>query len=376
MELLTDKTELFRWFYKIQNISEKRTTMPILSNGLIRTENNEIHIYATDLEVGIHGIVKGEIKCPGEITVPSKKIFEIVRELPSSKISLRMTNQNQLEIKCEKSLFTMMTLPPENYPPFPSFENVNFISISPASFLDMIEKTTFSVSPENFRYNLSGVLLEKIENGKGERIRMVATDGHRLALINKPMEESGINIQISRKVIISRKGINEIRRLLEELDTSVMIGFDEKSVVLKSQDTTLMARLMEGEFPEYQEVIPKGFKRILQVNRKKFAESLKRVSVLSGDRTQVIKFIIDGNNLKLIFSNPDIGEAKDEIEATRYEGDPLEICFNALYFLDICNVLSCDEILIKLNDSLNAGVVFPIEEDLDYIYVVMPVDIK
>ena len=111
MELVTDKTELFRWFYKIQNISEKRTTMPILSNGLIRTENNEIHIYATDLEVGIHGIVKGEIKCPGEITVPSKKIFEILRELPSSKIFLRMSNQNQLEIKCEKSLFTVMTLP-------------------------------------------------------------------------------------------------------------------------------------------------------------------------------------------------------------------------------------------------------------------------
>jgi len=375
MELLIEKTELFRWFFKIQNISEKRSTMPILSNGLLKTEDNSIHIYATDLEVGIHGIMQGEIKSPGEITVPSKKIFEIIRELPSSKISLRIINQNQLELQCGKSLFTMMTLPPENYPPFPTLENINFTPISSTSFLDMIEKTMFSISAENIRYNLSGALLERIENGKGERIRMVATDGHRLALIDKPMEKSEINIQLSRKVIISRKGIHEIRRLLEELNTMVMIGFDEKSVIFKSHDTTLMARLMEGEFPEYQEIIPRSFNRILQVNRKKFAESLKRVSVLSGDRSQIIRFLLDGNNLKLIFSDPDIGEAKDELEVTRYEGDPLEIGFNALYFSEICNALSCDEILIKMNDSLSPGVVFPVEENPDYLYVVMPIKI-
>jgi DNA polymerase-3 subunit beta len=375
MELIIERNELFRWLSKTQNISEKRSTMPILANALLKTEDRAIHIYATDLEVGLHGIITGEIKQPGAITFPSKMVFEIVRELPGLKISLKMMEQNQLHLKCGKSFYTIMTLAPDKYPSFPTFEDIEFISISSASFLDMIEKTSFAVAMENIRFNLSGVLLEKIENGKGERIRMVATDGHKLALIDKPVEKADLNLKINRKIIISRKGIHEMKRLLEELDSSVRIGFDEKSVVLKSHDTVLMARLVEGEFPEYQEVIPHTFKRTLQLNRKRFIEAIKRVSALSSDRSQVIRFLVDGNILKMVFSDPDIGEAEDEIEVTRYEGDPIEIGFNASYFLETCNVLSCDEILIKMNDPLNPGVVFPVEEETEYLCVVMPIKI-
>lgn len=373
MELIISKSEIYRWFYRIQNISEKRSTMPILANSLIKAEDNTIHIYATDLEVGIHGIMKGEVKQPGAATVPSKKVFEIIRELPDEKIFIQIFDQNQMQLKCGKSRFTIMTLPPDKYPFFPDFADINFISIKSSSFLDMIEKTIFAIAAENVRFNLSAALLERIENGKGERIRMVATDGHKLAVIDKPMEKSGLSLEINRKIIISKKGIHEIKRLLEELDSSVNIGFEEKSVVFKSHDTILMARLVEGEYPEYQEVIPSSFKRIAQLNRRRFMEALKRVSALAGDRNQVIKFVFNGNVLKLYFSDPDIGEAEDEVEVTRYEGDPLEIGFNAAYFIDTCNVLSCEEILVKLNDSLNAGVMFPVEEGLDYLCLVMPV---
>ena len=374
MELSIGKAELQKGLARIQAIVEKRNSMPILANVLMEAsldgDQGILILSATDLEVGIRGEQEAVVETAGSVTVGAKKLFEIVRELPEDDIQLKVTSNNYLDIRCQRSHFTLAGTASDEYPTLPDFSPEKTVSVPSDEFAMMIERTMYAASIDETRYNLNGVYLEILpETGK---LRMVATDGHRLAMAEKQLP--GDLSSLSSGLIIPRKGLVELKRMLDEDDAQeVELAFEGNSGLAKKGGFTLVIRLIEGEFPNYNQVIPSeiGVQVVLPVER--FVQALRRVVLLSSERSRAVKLTLSEGEIVVSSSNPDLGDATDEFDV-EYSGETITIGFNARYVLDALNALHVKEVRFGLQGELSPAQ-FRASEDDDSLAVVMPMRI-
>jgi len=363
MRFTIDKPSFIKLLQKIQGIVEKRNTMPILANVLLEAEEGVITVMATDLEVFIKDSAKAETTEAGSVTINARKLFEITRELPSESVDVSSDREDKVTIKSGKSRFTIMGLPSKDFPVFPEVDESKLEKIDNESLKEMIDKTSFAVSTDETRYNINGFLFEK----ENSTIRMVATDGHRLAYIEK--NDIGVATEQKEGVLLPRKGVLEIRKLLED-EGDFMLGITQKNAVMKKGDTLISVRLLEGEFPDYKKVIPKENDKEVVADRIGLLSSLKRVSILSTDKIKGVKFSFSKSNLTVSSSSPDLGEATEEMDID-YKDEDIEIAFNARYFIDMLESVTDDNVKVFLKDSLSPGIVRPAGSD-SYTYIIMP----
>ncbi len=371
MEFRITRSELLRALTRIQAIVEKRNTMPILANTLIEAEGDKVFISATDLDVGIRGAYGATVASKGSITVSARKLYEITRELPEEEtITFRTEENDRVGISCGKIDYKLVGLPPEEYPGLPKGEEKNLAEIQASTLLDMISKTLYAVSTDETRYNLNGLYVET-DADKG-LMKLVATDGHRLALVTRKVE--GVDLtKFDQGVVVPKKGILEVKRLLEEDDEPVKIGFRKGHAVVKKKDVLLVTRLIDAAFPDYNQVLPKKLKFTLKVEREPLLASLRRVSVLSSDKSRSLRMELGEGRLVISSTNPDVGEAREEI-AVDYDGEGLSIGFNARYLLDAIGAFDEKDVHLSFNDELSPMKLHPAADE-DAVAVVMPMRI-
>ncbi len=363
MHLNIDKNEFLKILQRIQGIVEKRNTMPILANVCLTAEGNSLNISATDLEIFIKDSTTATVTEEGTVTVNAKRLFEIIKQLPEADVELKVEKEEKIKIKSGKVKFNIVGLPATEFPAFPVIEEEKLVKIDPELFKDMIDKTIIAVSTDETRYNINGFMLMKKDN----KTRIVTTDGHRLAIIfkaieNMPGEEEG--------VILPKKGVIEMKKLLEEKEGAYYLGINDKGATMKKGATIINTRLIEGEFPDFNQVMPKENDKKLEIDKEQLLNSLKRVSILSTEKVKGVKFGITTGKLTLSSSSPDIGDVTEEVEVN-YEGEDLEIAFNAKYFIDALEVIEEEKVQIELKDQLSPGVLSPVNTE-GYTYIVMP----
>lgn len=363
MKFTIDKPSFIKVLQRVQGIVEKRNTMPILANVLLEASKNKINIMATDLEVFIKDAGPANVSEDGAVTVNARKLFEIVKELPGDSVDLSAGKDDKVTVKAGRAKFSIMGLPSKDFPVFPAVDETLLEPIGSENLKEMIDKTSFAVSTDETRYNINGFLLEKEES----RLRMVSTDGHRLALIEKNDSKA-----IARKegVLLPRKGVIEMRKVLDEKEGELLLGISQKSAVMKKDNTLISVRLLEGEFPDYKKVIPKDNDKEVLAAKDTLLSSLKRVSILSTDKIKGVRFNFAPGKLTLSSSSPDIGEAVEEVDID-YSGPEIDIAFNARYLIDMLETLEEDKVRVGLKDSLSPGMVRPMGSE-DYIYIIMP----
>ncbi len=369
MKIQIDKVELINMLAKTQNIVEKRNTMPVLVNVLLEATKGQLKIFATDLEVSLTDYTEAEVLEEGKVAVSAKSLFDIVKELPDTFITLSKKENNWLEVKQNKSVFNIVGIAADEYPIFPSYRTTEFSKINSEVLKDMIEKTIYCVSSDETRYHLNGVYFENKKSGANTSYRMVSTDGHRLSLIDKISEGNEITSNSNTGVIIPRKGLNEIRKTLD-VSGQVEMAIEGSQIIIKKNNTVLMIRLIEGKYPNYQPLIPQSLKKKIQVPKELLLSCLKRVSLLSNQKSKGITMNIQKNIMEISSNNPDLGDAKEEIEIT-YSGENVKIGFNAKYLIDVLSNMDTDEVDIELNDLTSPALLKP-HNDSNYRCVVMP----
>lgn len=365
MEFKAKRDSLLATLYWTQSIVERRNTMPILANVLVEAQRGSIRITATDLEVGVRGEVESDIGKDGTVTINAKKIYEIIREVPNQQVQIKRLENDWVEVRSGKSVFKIVGMEAKEFPQFPKIDG-KALSTTPASTIhEMIERTIFSVSTDETRYSLNGVF---VEQGEGGKLRMVATDGHRLAF-----EEASVgSLGLSKGVILPRKGLSELKKLLEAGDDGVVsLGFKDNMALVTKEKIELFMRLIDGDFPDYTKVIPQGNPNVAKLEHDELLQALRRVSILSSERYKGVKMEFSDGKVSISTNNPDLGEAVEEIEA-EYKGKPLSIGFNARYLLDVLGVLTGEgEISIELKDELSPSIIRKVGLE-SYLYVLMP----
>ena len=378
MELQIGIDEFSRALYRAQGIVEKKSTMPILASVLLEattaeTGQGRLRVSAFDLEIGVTGTHPAEVLKAGSVALKHKELYDIVRALPEKTAVLRREANNRVRITSGSAEFNIVGQPAEDYPPFPRAEKVALVPVDPAQLLEMIEKTQFAISADETRHNLNGVYFEVAQGN----IRMVATDGHRLALIERPAPG---NFNLKKGVIVPRKGLLELKRLLDEdHEGPCELGFTETSGVFQRGELQMVMRLIDGIFPDYMQVIPKEADRTVTVDRPRLLDTLRRMSILSSDRTtNAVKFELGKDTLKVTSQNPDLGDAKEEIPVI-YAGTPLQIGFNARYLMDVLTAVDAPQMDVELCDELSPGVLKPTGQAAGvatrYTAVIMPMRI-
>jgi DNA polymerase-3 subunit beta len=369
MELTIRVPELLRALQRVQGIVEKKTTMPILANALLRSKGKDaVTVSATDLEIGLTSDYEAKIPKAGAMTLGAKALYDIVRSLPEQTVTLKQAANQWVEISCGKVKYRVVGMAAESFPTLPKFEDVPFFAIDPKVFKEMIDKTLYAVSSDETRYNLTGVYCEPVVGSPG--LRMVATDGHRLSVIERPTSAAPT---MKEGVIIPRKGLVELRKLLDDGEGEARLGFVENSAVFEKGGLSLTMRLVDGRFPDYQQVIPTASSRRVRMGRQPLLDALKRTSLLSPDKAQGVRLDLASGLLALSANNPDLGEAREELDVD-YDGEALKIGFNFRYMMDVLGVLTEERIELELTDELSPGVVHG-EGSEGYRAVIMPMRI-
>ncbi len=377
MGIVVDREAFLSSLSLVQGIVERRNTVPILGHVLIEPADGSIKLSATDLEVGISTEVACKSADDKSLTLNARKLFEIVRETESEQVSISPLEKDWIELKCGRARFKMMGLDPRSFPAMPSQSARKgaeapkrggvkvSLTIAAGVLAGMIDKTIFAVSPDEARYNLSGVFLEACEPGKA---RMVATDGHRLSLIDRQV--SGFAMEGG--VIIPRKGLGELRKLLDQGgDAEVTLLLDGQLASLKRGATEVSMRLVEGEFPDYRGVVPKQSKHAISVKRDELLAAIKRAEIFSNERYHGVKLALSSGALTISSTSPEMGEATETLDID-YNGEEFAIGFNASYVLQVLGVIPAEsEVTLGLSDEVSPGVIHS-PSDSAFTYVVMP----
>ncbi len=374
MKAVMDRRELLKGMQRVQGVVEKRHTMPILSHILIEGEKDQIRIFATDLEIGIEGRYAARVVEPGKITFSARKLYDIIRELPDGEVSIETIEGNWVVVRSQKAEFKMPGLPAEDFPVTPNPAREHQLSLDRAILLNLIRKTIFAAGENDARYILNGVLLQVAADGKGEQktLRFVGTDGHRLAVAEEGLDGKGKDVaEVS--AIIPKKAILEIKKLLEEEgEKEVTLAMSKSEMLFQRGTLLLTARQMEGVYPNYQQVIPKENEKRVAVGKEELEGALRRVSILSREKTSAIKFDLSAGRIRLVSNNPEMGEAKEEVPAA-YSGDGFVTGFNARYLLDVLSALEGEEAILQFKDPLSPCLIH--EEKQNYTCVIMPMRI-
>lgn len=374
MKLSITKAELIRGLSRIQAIVEKRNSMPILANVLLEArgqgEAGELELAATDLEVGIRGVHAANVSETGALTISAKKLFEITRELPDEVIQLESTPNAYLAVRCARAEFTLAGTAAEEYPTLPTFTPEKMVPVQALILSQMIERTIYAASVDETRYNLNGVYFEVLKDtGK---LRMVATDGHRLACVDRLVGDD--TAALASGVIIPRKGLAELKRLLDEDGVDeINLAFEGNNGLAKRGNVTLVMRLIEGEFPNYQQVIPDSLEHQLVLAADPLLHALRRVSLLSSERSRAVTLELSNGKLTITSSNPDLGDAREELDID-YAGDTISIGFNSKYLIEALGVSGAKEVRFGLQDDLSPTQLVPTDDE-DTLAVVMPMRI-
>lgn len=364
MDLRIQKSDLLRCLYLTHGIADRKSTVPILANVLIRTEGKgRVMVASTDLKVAMMVSGPATVVEEGGITVAARQIYEIVKGLGGAEVRLERTEQNWLIVQSGRSEFKVVGMSDRDFPKLPSFGEKPLEKVSPAVLSEMIGKTIVSVSQDETRPHLASVLLES----DGEKATMVSTDGHRLSKIGRAMAGGP---SVLPGVLIPRKGILEVRRALEGKEEPVEVGVEEGYLVVKAGEMLLSVKLGEGQFPPYEQVIPKDNDKKVVLVRDEFLESLKRVSIIASDKTWGIRFTLEKNQLSIDVDNPDLGVARETLDV-EYKGDRLQIGFNARYFIDLLSEMTGKEVRLELGGDLDPALVVP-SDGSDYLGVIMP----
>jgi len=375
MDFEIDKREFLKGLGLMQSVAGRRTTLPILSHILLEWEKDFLCLTGTDLETGIREELTARIHQEGKASVSAKKIFEIVKELPEETIHIKKKENQWITIQCGKSVFNLAGLDPEEFPSLPAYSDESFSQVSTHLMKEMIEKTVFAASNEESRYHLNGILISQSKKGERKILRMVATDGHRLSLLDR---ESEMIRGIEKGIIIPKKGVLEIKKIMGDRDGAeeMKVYFDQNHGFFKMGKSLMVIRLIDGEFPEYEQVIPKGNdKRVLMEKGKMYA-SLRRVSTMASERVEGIKFSVKKNFVELSSYHQDFGDAKEEVEVS-YEGPSLEIGFNARYLMEALSVMDMEDVVMELKDEGSPGILKPqsVTEPSNQLCIIMPMRI-
>jgi DNA polymerase-3 subunit beta len=368
MELKIAVDELQKALFRAQGIVDRKTTMPILANVLLSAaKDGRLRVTAFDLDIGVVSEHPAEVVKEGEITLQARTLFDIVKNLPEATLTLRKQENHYVELTCGSASFRIVGMNADQFPPLPKEEKAALAKIDGRALLALIEKTSFAISSDETRYVLNGVYLESA----GAGARMVATDGHRLALAEAALGEG---FKLKRGVIVPRKALFELKRLLEEApDAEVHLGFAEASGIFRKPGLSMVMRLIDGQFPEYQQVIPKAAERSLIFPKGQLLETLKRVSLLSAEKAHAVKLQLAEGALKITSQNPELGEAREELPV-EYAGKPLSIGFNARYLIDGLTALEGEQVKLELGDDSSPGVLRPVAGNA-FTAVIMPMRI-
>jgi DNA polymerase-3 subunit beta len=359
----------------LQSITGKKGTMAVLANVLIQTQENFIELIATDLEVGIKKSVAAEVRSPGSMTLPSKILFEIVKESGSESIIIEEKDKNWARIKAGTSMYNLAGTASEEYPDFPDYNEEALMSLPCDLVKELIEKTIFSLAQEReSNYTLTGILLEKEKNDAGKSLlRMVSSDGHRLSIMEKELDKESADIMIEKSTLIPRKGVSEIKKACEG-QKNFSVGSDKKQIVVKTKNSLMIVRLMNGEFPDYRSIVNVIEKNnFIEIERRGFLESLKRTNLFTEEMFNAIQLSVAENKLVLSSQNMDFGNAKDEMEI-KYKGEPLELGFNCRYFIDALQVMRSDTVKAYINSDQSPCLIEG-DGDQGFVSIIMPMKI-
>ncbi len=366
MKLTISKDEILEKLSNIQNIVEKRNTMPILSHFLLDAGKKTTHIVATDLQIAIKEPLKANVQREGKLCVPARKLFEIVREAEGD-ITIESEDEQWIKASFGKSRFRLACLPHAEFPAWPGVESAQETKFGIEALSEMIEKTIYAAGETDTRYTLNGLLFH-LKPG-AEEITVVGTDGHRLALLVKAL---GSKVVDEKKVIVPRTAAAELRRFFGgSEEVSAVIG--KNHLLFKIGDVQFLVRLIEGTYPNYEQVVPTANEKKVMIKREDLLRSLRRVSVMSRERSNAVKVDISNGTLAVSSSNPDLGEARDEV-SVEYNGEEISLGFNARYLMDALSAMSAERVVFSLQDPLSPTLLQE-EGKEDYRCVVMPMRI-
>ena len=364
------REDLLRAIGAQQSVTSKKGTMAILSNVLVEVENNTVVFTGTDLEIGLKQTVPAEVFEPGVLTLPAKKLFELARESGSAIISFKEEEKNWVDIKAGSSNYKLAGMVSDEFPQFPDYNEEAMVEVEAAVIGDLIDKTVFSIAQDKENmYSLTAALLQKVDENDKTLLRIVTSDGHRLTIMNKEAE-SAANLQLNPITLIPRRGIQEIRKFSEESDT-FQLGIEEKQAVLKSDDSLLIIRLMEGEFPNFENLLSViSMDNVILINRMRFLESLKRINLFTEDMFHAIRLEMKNNLMILTSQNADFGSARDEIEV-EYSGEPLSLGFNCRYFIEALQVMEGETVQAAISSDESPCLITS-EDDEGFLSIIMP----
>ena len=374
MRVTVEREVLLTALHRVQGIVEKRNTMPSLANVLLEAKKEGLDISATDLELGMRGLYKATVEEPGSVTFSARKLYEILKEIKDQEIAMTVSSDCLVTITTGRGEFKVVGLPSKDFPPLPAIERDGLIPLPGTGLLQLIRKTLFAVGDNDTRYVLNGLLVVVTGAGGTPMIRLVGTDGHRLAMAEQKLAtDKKSSPEQEEKVIVPKKAAAEIRRLLEEDEDEPMIGFTKNMLIFRKSGLVLTSRLMEGNYPNYQQVIPKAGNKQIAVNRDDLEGALRRVSVLSQNKTYAVKLTFSKKAITLFSSHPDMGEANEEIPAS-FNGEEFSAGFNARYLLDVLSVLESETVVLNMEASLSPCLIREKDNAL-FQAVVMPVKV-
>jgi DNA polymerase-3 subunit beta len=373
MQFVARRKELLTALQGVQGVVEKKNTMPILSHILICAEEKGIRVFATDLEVGIQGFYPARVAEEGRVALSARKLYEITRELPEEEVKVATGENNWVTLESGKSRFRITGLPADEFPSFPTPPADSFFEVDGNGLADLIRRTLFAAGENDARYILNGILFSLKRTGeKSWALKLVGTDGHRLAIAetnmvieNPPFQEKEIS------VIIPKKGILEMKKILEDENEGAVarLAVSKGQLTLERGNLLLVARLMEGNYPNYQQVIPKDNNQRASVKKLELQGALRRVSILAREKTNAIRLTVGKGRMLLSSNNPEMGEAHEEMEA-RYPGEEIITGFNARYLLDALEAHEGEDVVLEFKDPLSPCLIR--EEEKKYLCVVMP----
>ncbi len=370
MEITVSKFELLRELTATQGVVERKTTIPILSNYLFEAAGDKLSLTATDLDLSLRTSCNAKVKKEGACTIPARKLYDYVKLLPDADITIRLLENHWVSIRCGRSNTKMVGMARSNFPGLPVFPSAGVIKIPAAVLRSMIAKTGFAIASEESRYTLNGALMVL----KPESITMVATDGHRLAHVERTGEKfEGVSGEM--KTLIPKKAMDELKSLLDSDIETIDFAKDESTLFFRVGPRLLTSRQLTGQFPNYEAVLPKDVSKSITLHGEELGAAIARVAQFADERSRAVRLRLEKGELKLSASSTETGESEDSIEIA-YDGEPMAIGFNAQYLIDFIKATGSGEVKLELKDAQSAGQLRPAEgEDYKYRYIVMPMRI-
>jgi DNA polymerase III subunit beta len=366
MELVVRKSDLLRELQLFQGIVERNTTIPVLGNILMEADGDELRFLATDLQVALRSRCAASVSKGGRLTLPAKKFFEIIRVLPETEVRIEQ-DKSGVKVAADRFDSRMQTMPAEDFPSLPHAKGEATLTLPAGLLGQMIARTQFATTSDDTRYFLNGVLLV----ASAGQFSLVATDGHRLSLVQAKRDGDGPAEEI--RVILPKKTVAELGRLLLEVEGDIQYERQENHLFFTVGDRVLISRMIEAQFPAFERVVPKGNDKVVEFERERLANALKRVGLLSPERSRAVKFAIEEGKVEVSSSSPEFGEAKETILVDEYKGNPLQIGFNGQYVIQFLDVVGTDKVALELKDEVSQAVMRPVAQDgFEYTYVLMP----